>query len=335
MSQGPNPFDVQFAVPSDSGFPAGPTPDWPRGRWWSPVLVVIASLVTFFFASGVMIVVACIVVHGEFNQRILTSSESMMAVSSSRIGLLLLVGAPQVALLLPSLLAASLSPERIGQRLSLVRGHWPIWAWFAAAAVTPLVGWISSVVVGSFMEESENLQMMSEVFRSHGRSGFLIPLALLIGVTPAICEELLFRGYVQTRLNVSFGPVIGIVASSLLFAVFHLDPVHVVAVLPLGLFLGCVAWRSGSLLPAMLGHFVNNAVSVVTVVLAPADADSLSPAMDNFLTLVLIGGAVGFFMLVYAWREFPLPCAGRDESIAVGIPAEAKIGAPGDGSSAV
>ena len=335
MSQGPNPLDVHYAIPSESGFPAGPTSDWPRGRWWSPLLVVIASLVTFFFASGVMIAVACIVVHGEFNQRLLTSSESMMAISSSRIGLLLLVAAPQFALLIPSLLAASLSPERIGRRLSLVRGHWPIWAWFAAAAVTPLVGWISSVVVGSFMEESENLQMMSEVFRSHGESGFLIPLALLIGVTPAICEELLFRGYVQTRLNVSFGPAIGIVASSLLFAVFHIDPVHVVAVLPLGLFLGCVAWRSGSLLPAMLGHFVNNAVSVVTVVLAPADADSLSPAMDNFLTLVLIGGAVGVFMLFYAWREYPLPAADRDESNVAGIPAEAEIGAPKDGSSAV
>ena len=185
-----------------------------------------------------MVVVAFYAVHGKFDPRMMTSDEGMMTVSSSRLGLLLLVAAPQIALVVPSLLAAVLSPERVTRRLSLVRGHWPIWAWCTAAVVTPLVGWISSVVVGAFMTESENLEMMSEVFRVHGESGFLIPLALLIGLTPALCEELLFRGYVQTRLNHSFGPIAAILVSSLMFAGFHMDPVHVVAVFPLGVFLG-------------------------------------------------------------------------------------------------
>lgn len=280
-------------------------------------------------------VVAFHAVHGKFDPRMMTSDEGMMTVSSSRLGLLLLVAAPQLALVVPSLLAAMLSPEGITRRLSLVRGHWPIWAWCAAAVVTPLVGWISSVVVGAFMTESENLQMMSDVFRAHGESGFLVPLALLIGLTPALCEELLFRGYVQTRLNHSFGPFAAILVSSLMFAGFHMDPVHVVAVFPLGVFLGLVCWRSGSLLPAMLGHFVNNTVSVVMVVLSPAsDADAISPTMSNFLTLILVVGVSGFVLTVYAWQKYPRPFEGAEPSSG-GISNEPEIGPPADGAVAV
>lgn len=69
MSQGPNPFDVHYVRPTGPRIQPEPTSTPHRGRWWSPVLVVFASFLTFFVASGVMIVVACIAVHGEFNQR--------------------------------------------------------------------------------------------------------------------------------------------------------------------------------------------------------------------------------------------------------------------------
>lgn len=278
-----------------------------RPRIWTALAIPPISGLTFFSASIVMIVVAFFVVHGEFNQRLFSSPESMKAVSSSRIGLLLLVLAPQIALVIPAILAALFSPEKTLNRLSLVRGHWPYWAWIAAAAATPLVGLISSVVIGSLVEESENLQMMSDIFRAHGRSGFLIPLAFLIGATPAFCEEVLFRGYVQTRLNRSIGPIAGIVISSAMFAMFHVDWVHVIAVFPLGLFLGLVAWRSGSLLPAMLAHFVNNAVSVFSVVLGPEDQKLGVPeGMQLFISIVILAGLAGTVLTILAWRRYPL-----------------------------
>ena len=103
-----------------------------------------------------------------------------------------------------------------------------------------------------------------------GERDFLIPLALMIGATPALCEELLFRGYVQTRLTRVIGASrSGIFVASLLFAAFHIDLVHVIAVFPMGLFFG---WRLGEavrIFPAMLGHFVNNVISVFAVVIAP------------------------------------------------------------------
>ncbi|MCA9137227.1 MAG: CPBP family intramembrane metalloprotease [Planctomycetales bacterium] len=280
----------------------------PPPRVWPVFGIVGLSWLSFMLCSLVMLVVAIFVVHGEFNPRLMLSADAMSEVSSSRVGLLLLVVFPQLGLVMPSLLAAYLSPVQFGKRLSLVRGHWPLWAWFAAAVTTPLIGWISSIVVGSLMEESENLKMMSDIFRGHGESGFLIPLAFLIGATPAFCEELLFRGYVQTRLNRRVGPAIGIFLSSAMFAIFHMDWIHIIAVFPLGVYLGIIAWRSGSLFPAMLGHFVNNSISVFAVVLGPENMDQEpSPEMAIFLLSVISMGMFGSVLTAVAMWRLPQP----------------------------
>ncbi len=278
-----------FADPERRRFPLQTTP-----RSWTTGAVVGVSLASFLFTSFLMLVVALWLVHGEISLAILRDPNSFAAVSSSRLGLLIAVVIPQLALVMPSVLAAFLSPVPTRRRLGLVRGDWPIWTWFAAAAATPLVGMVSGVVVGMFLDESESLKEMSSIFRDHGQNGFLLPIALMIGITPAICEELLFRGYVQTRLVRSFGPLVGVVTASATFAAFHFDPVHVVAVFPLGLFLGWITWRTGSLFPAMLGHFVNNFISVLAVVLvSEAETGLLSLPSIAFSLAVFASGVVG------------------------------------------
>jgi membrane protease YdiL (CAAX protease family) len=263
-------------------------------RWWTTIAISGIALGTFLLASVIMTLVAVAVVHGDLSTEVLTNPKSLEKVSASRIGLLLLVVLPQLALVTPAIIAAFLSPVGTRRRLSLVRGRWPIWAWFAVAAATPLVGMASGVVVSLFLEESETLKEMTKIFRDHGKSGFLIPLALMIGATPAFCEELLFRGYVQTRLTRSFPPIVGILVASFLFAIFHLDPVHVIAVFPLGFFLGWATWKSGSLFPAMMGHFVNNVISVVAVVLAPEDqTDVLALPTLTFALVIFASGFLG------------------------------------------
>lgn len=292
----------------DSPAATGSAPKPHPPRVWTVFLIALASWASFMLVSMVMLVVAFYVVHGEFSPRLMVSGDAMKSVSADRLGLVLLVSVPQLGLVLPTLLAAFLSPERMDKRLSLVRGHWPLWAWIAAGLTTPLIGWISSAIVGSLMEESDNLRFMSEIFRSHGETGFLIPLAILIGATPAFCEEFLFRGYMQTRLNHRFGPAIGILLSSIAFAAFHMDLIHIIAVFPLGLYLGIIAWRSGSLIPAMLGHCVNNSISVFAVVLGPESMDQKpSPEMALFLVSVLGVGMIGAALTSFAMWRVPMP----------------------------
>jgi membrane protease YdiL (CAAX protease family) len=272
-----------------------------RPRMWTVFAVVVASIVFFLSASLFFSLLAILVVHGSLDMTTLSNAQNLADVSRSRIGLFIMVVMPQFALVLPAVVAAFASPTPFTRRLSLVRGHWPVWVWFAAALATPLVGLFSSMVCGLFLSESEGLKAMSEIFRDHGASGFLIPLSLMIGLTPAICEELLFRGYVQTRLTKSMHPLLGILIASFLFAVFHLDYVHVIAVFPMGVFLGWVSWRSGSLVPAMLGHFVNNVISVVAVVYAPdGEADVFAAPVIAISAAIVSLGIVGMSATVTA-----------------------------------
>ncbi len=273
----------------------------PRPRWWTSFAICGISLFSFLCASAVCTLVAILVVHGSVDLQTLKDEKLLTSVMGSRLGLFIMVVLPQAALVAPCIIAAYLSPVEFCRRLSLVRGRWPLWTWVAAALATPLVGMVSAIVVSMFMNESETLRELSSVFRNHGQTGFLIPLALMIGMTPAFCEELLFRGYMQTRLTRSFGPVAGVLVASTLFAAFHMDLVHVIAVLPLGLYLGVVTWLSGSLFPAMLGHFVNNSISVVLAVNAPADEPAMlaAPALA-LMAAILACGAAGLAAVCYA-----------------------------------
>ena len=51
--------------------------------------------------------------------------------------------------------------------------------------------------------------------------------------------------------------------ASLIFAAAHLEPLHVLGVLPLGVWLGLIAHQSKSTWPAMAAHVLNNSLSVV------------------------------------------------------------------------
>ncbi|MGB7328137.1 MAG: CPBP family intramembrane glutamic endopeptidase [Rubripirellula sp.] len=288
-----------------------------RPRWWTPLVVIAASGAAFLLASTVLALAAVWVVFGEVSFEILGSAATMATLFESRWGLLLLFVMPQFALVAVPLAAARLSPEPMARRLGLVRGTWPTWAWIGSALATPLIGLVSGILVGLFLDESDGLKEISGVFRTHGQNGFLVPLALMIGVTPAICEEILFRGYIQTRLVRSFSPTIGVFVASFLFAAFHMDLVHVVAVFPLGVFLGMVSYRSGSLFPAMLGHFVNNVISVVMIVMAPEDETDVLAAPAIAVTLsILVVGILGMAATVAAAVMYGPP--GNGDSIASG-----------------
>ena len=304
--RGPLPQPNPYQSPNSSEFDQLTRPSRKKPRWWTALAVPASSLLLFLVVSVQMLVVAMLIVHGHVEQKLFYDETAFLEIGKSRLGFFLVVVVPQLALIIPSIAAARLSKVPALERLGLRRGNWPLWAWLAAAAATPLVGLISSIVVGQFVEESESLKTMTDVFIFHGDNGFLIPLALMIGLTPGICEELLFRGYVQTRLNKTAGPIVGITVASLLFAAFHMDPVHIIAVFPLGCYLGFVAWRSGSILPAMLGHFVNNVVSVIAVVMAPDGKTDVLDLPSQVMTLsILVTGIIGGILMVAAAVSFP------------------------------
>jgi sodium transport system permease protein len=103
----------------------------------------------------------------------------------------------------------------------------------------------------------------------------------LIAVMPAICEELLFRGWLLSALagpeaeagpgwlrGVSTGGLRGravaaVVVQAACFAAFHLLPERMPQTFVLGLVLGMLTLATRSLLPAIIGHFAHNAMPLV------------------------------------------------------------------------
>ncbi|QDV68801.1 CAAX amino terminal protease self- immunity [Rosistilla carotiformis] len=282
---------VSEAVPSSSQAPDKP-------RLWTVWMIVVVVIVFSLQVNLISVVVAQWFVLGTVSA---PDDGTLLKLMESRIGFCLMLIPSQLAILIPPLIAAYASPQPFRQRLGLVRGHWPLWAWIAGGIATPLIGLITTLVLSPFIEASEHLNQMTDAFRAHANGGFLIATLLMVGGMPAICEEILFRGYIQTRLAKRLPAVAAVLIASVLFAVFHFDPVHVIAVLPIGLWLGFLRGASGSILPAMIAHAINNTLSVISVM--PEQTDVMD-APSTWLTLGLLGLGIPCLLATIAASRF-------------------------------
>ena len=108
---------------------------------------------------------------------------------------------------------------------------------------------------------------------------------VLIAVVPAIGEELLFRGWVQSALVGAWPSrgrmVAGVVMQAACFAVFHLLPERMPQTFALGLVAGVLTVATRSLLPAIACHVAHNSMPLAMLWLAgglSASAESLAAA---------------------------------------------------------
>ncbi len=121
-------------------------------------------------------------------------------------------------------------------------------------------------------------------------------IALAASLLAPFCEEVAFRGYLQGALLTRRRPAAAIALGALLFAVMHLDPVRFVALVGLGALYGWLAWRSGSIWPAVIAHAVNNTLGVTlaslgaaSTTLPPTHPPPLQVAGAAALTLAVSG----------------------------------------------
>ena len=127
-----------------------------------------------------------------------------------------------------------------------------------------------------------------------------LPLVLFaVAVSPAVCEELLFRGAVLSGLETRLRPWIAVTLTGVLFGLFHLYLHRVLLTATLGVAISWVAWETRSVWPGVLLHFVNNAAAVLAVrgVLPEklgAYLEEVDPAENGFPWVVVLGAAVVF-----------------------------------------
>lgn len=95
--------------------------------------------------------------------------------------------------------------------------------------------------------------------------GQLFAAVVVLGVLVGIAEEAFFRGYMQSALRARWPPWAAVLATSMAFALLHIDWVslealHATLVLALGLWMGFATERLDSALPAVAAHVINNIV---------------------------------------------------------------------------
>jgi membrane protease YdiL (CAAX protease family) len=90
---------------------------------------------------------------------------------------------------------------------------------------------------------------------------FIVDVLVVIGLTP-VCEEFLFRGYLFTTLRRRLGPLPAALIAGTGFGLLHVPVYHVLGCVPLavlGIGLCLIYWQTGSLIPCMVAHALNNA----------------------------------------------------------------------------
>jgi membrane protease YdiL (CAAX protease family) len=134
------------------------------------------------------------------------------------------------------------------------------------AVLVPLVSWLGEVngylPVPEFLEEFEAQQALL-IEQVLGADLNVLYVLLVVALTPAICEEVMFRGYLQRQVERRLGVVWSIVLVGLVFGLFHLRPTEVLPLATLGIYLGFSVWVTGSLWAGVLIHLLNNGLAVL------------------------------------------------------------------------
>lgn len=92
----------------------------------------------------------------------------------------------------------------------------------------------------------------------------LLPAMIVIAVLPAVFEETLFRGVLtQSMRDGGWGTAATVLIAGAMFSLFHMSPEQTLYQFACGVCFALVAVRSGSVLPTMIAHFLNNAAILV------------------------------------------------------------------------
>jgi membrane protease YdiL (CAAX protease family) len=162
----------------------------------------------------------------------------------------------------------------------------------------PAIGWMAAAYVGYGLLS----QLWAQIVDTHAEDKLptsfgvdestvaLVAVCVLVTVIAPLAEETFFRGYFFGALREWRGPWPAAVLTGAVFGAIHVGSAPVVFLLPLGIlgFMLCmVRWRTGSLLPCVALHAINNAL-----------AFGVTEKWTAGQTLLLGVGAVSVTMLV-------------------------------------
>ena len=166
--------------------------------------------------------------------------------------------------------------------------------YMAVQDAIPLPGPLQKIV-------EEFKAMFEETYRNlvtaHSPGEFIF-VVLVVALTPAICEEMLFRGLVQRSFEKVTVGLQGAFAAGVIFAGFHLIPYSFIPLAALGTYFGFIVYRSQNITVAISSHFFNNFVACTALYLQLND-DFVAVAPHRIPTPSLVFMNTAVFAVVF------------------------------------
>ncbi|HEY2415223.1 MAG TPA: ABC transporter permease subunit/CPBP intramembrane protease [Pirellulaceae bacterium] len=164
----------------------------------------------------------------------------------------------------PACLMAVMLTRRPGKTLLLCRPSF--WmtvpaAALLAAALHPVLLWLNEGIRLLYPINPEAIVKLREI-EGMFSSAPLWQALLVVALAPAICEELAFRGFILSGLRRMGHQWGAILLTSALFGLAHGILQQSIGAAVIGVVIGYLAVKSGSLLPGVVYHAVHNGLSV-------------------------------------------------------------------------
>jgi membrane protease YdiL (CAAX protease family) len=287
----PAPISGDCEVPSDVVAARPPAP-----RVWTVFVAYVAALVGSIFVQGMagVAVIAWQAAGGGDIQEIARDLPDKLTFPA---GFMALGVLSQLTIGLAAIIPAWLSREPVLARLGLVRPNVPGWSYavFAVGALVPLaVGITLAVALTRLIQPDPTVARLYEQMTWK----MAVPFVLFITLMPGFMEEVLFRGFMQRRLLKRWSPPVAILVCSILFAIMHVTPHAVANALVIGLWLGVLAWRMGSVWPGIVCHaFINGSWNVWQI----GSRLGVLPETPPVFATVIIGAVVVACFVLSIW----------------------------------
>ena len=149
--------------------------------------------------------------------------------------------------------------------------------------------------------------MMQDTFRAMSRNVFGI---ISIAIMAPLVEELLFRGAIQGHLlRKGMKPVYAILIASAVFGIVHMNPIQIPFAFAIGMIFGWLYYRTGSVVPGIIGHFINNSIACIQMAVMTKEEFNTKPiewlGEGPTYALFAISLAITIGMFLYLKKRLP------------------------------
>lgn len=297
-----------------SPLPSEPTPP-PRPPFFrrlQPVPFAFLALgVIFLLYQGVGSVAVFLITGG----KVLTQTADLLRWST--------LAGQLVLMLVPTILLARLRYGKVRRSLRLGLPE-PLEILLVVVAVFALQQMLQGyMMLQDSLPLPDNLRKFVDWFRDAMETSYRLlaqassPLefafvVVTVALIPALCEETLFRGLVQTSFEERYGGLQAAVLGGIIFGAYHLNPFGIVPLVSLGVFFGYVVYRSGSLPLAITAHFFNNFIACTAlylrydddfIALKPEGGATAGMLLANFVFFTLVFAAATYYFVVLTRKE--------------------------------